>query len=64
MNWIKATESLPLAGKEVLCIVEQYKNRSYKLGYLCCRNGWQIDDKSLQLEKVIMWSELPAIEPE
>ena len=61
MNWIKVTESLPLAGKEVLCIVEYLGHRYYKLGYLCCREGWRLENK---LDKVIMWADLPLIEPE
>jgi len=65
MKWIKTNDSLPLAGKEVLCIYEHHNsrlNKVYRLGYLCCRSGWQIPD--VKEGAVIMWTELPAIEPE
>ena len=63
MNWIKVSDALPLAGKEVLAITEHVRgDKSYGLGYLCCRDGWKLDN--MLSGKVIMWAELPAIEPE
>ena len=62
MNWIKVTDALPLAGKEVLCVVEYHGHKYYQLGYLCCREGWKLHNKTL--DPVLIWAELPAIEPE
>ena len=63
MNWIKVEESLPLAGKEVLCILSHRTHRYYSLGHLCCTEGWKHNSPAVN-DEVIMWAELPAIEPE
>ena len=64
MKWIKVTDALPLAGKEVLCVVDNGKiaRHEYAIAYLCCTQGWKIHKDGQFF--VRMWAELPAIEPE
>lgn len=63
MKWIKASEQLPIAGKEVVCLIGWAAGwKGYEIGYYCCRDKWVIRD--LGVKEVIMWAELPPIEPE
>jgi hypothetical protein len=62
MKWTKSTESLPTNGVNVIALCDSLAGRYYKIGYICCRDGWVFEDT--RGHYVLMWSELPPIDPE
>ena len=63
MIFINADQQLPTPGKEVLIILTHRTHRYYGLGYYCCKDGWKYEGVVVN-DEVLMWAELPPLEPE